>query len=273
MQLFKALSQVTEDARYFQIAFLGVFLVYGVNSLHWEFKPLIVFSVISTALISQYVFCKLYDKPLDALKSAAITSLGLSILMKTQYWYIAVLASFLAIASKYFLRINGKHIFNPANFGLVATIYMTKMAWVSPGQWGSNLVLLYFLAAAGTMLLLKVGRIDTGLVFLGTYALCQVLYSNIYLGWPADYTLHKLSNGALLLYSFFMITDPSTTPNNQKVRVVWSVAIALLAFYWAEFRYMNGTPIKALFLVSLCTPVADRLFKGSSFSWKYSLKF
>jgi Na+-transporting NADH:ubiquinone oxidoreductase subunit NqrB len=269
----KFLSYITEDARYFQIAFLGVFLIYGVNSLHWEFKPLIILSIMGTALISQYVFCKLYDKPLDAIRSAIITAMGLSILMKTQYWYIAVLASFLAIASKYLLRIQGKHVFNPANFGLVATIFITKMAWVSPGQWGSNLVLLYFLAAAGSMLLLKVGRIDTGLVFLGTYAFCQVVYSNLYLGWPMDYTLHKLSNGALLLYSFFMITDPSTTPNNQKARIIWSISIALLAFYWAEFKYMNGTPIKALFIISLCTPIIDRLWKGSSFSWKYSLKY
>ncbi len=273
MRLFHSISRITEDARYFQIAFLGVFLIYGVHSLHWEFKPLIILSIIGTALISQYAFCRIYGKPLDALRSAIITSMGLSILMKTQFWYIAVLASFLAIASKYFLRINGKHVFNPANFGLMATIFMTKMAWVSPGQWGSNLVLLYFLAAAGSMLLLKVGRIDTGLVFLGTYALCQVVYSNLYLGWPADYTLHKLSNGALLLYSFFMITDPSTTPNNQTARIVWSISIALLAFYWAEFKYMNGTPIKALFIVSLCTPLVDRLCKGQTFSWKYSLKF
>ncbi len=273
MSRFKYLNLITEDARYFQIVFLGVFLIYGTLSLHWEFNPLIIASIVGTAVISQYIFCWLYHKPLDAIRSAIITSMGLSILMKTQFWYVAVLASFLAISSKYLLRINGKHIFNPANFGLVATIYLTKMAWVSPGQWGSNIVLLYFLLAAGSMLLLKVGRIDTGLVFLGTYAFCQIAYSNIYLGWPADYTVHKLSNGALLLYSFFMITDPATTPNNQKARIIWSMCIALLAFYWAEFKYMNGTPIKALFIISLCTPLVDRLWKGHSFSWKYSLKF
>ncbi len=123
------------------------------------------------------------------------------------------------------------------------------------------------------MLLLKVGRADTGIVFFLTYAICQVGYSSIYLGWTLDYTIHKLSNGALLLYSFFMITDPSTTPNNQKARIIWSVAIALFAFYMAEFKYINGAPVKALFLISMLTPLIDHIWKGFTFSWKHSLKF
>jgi len=183
------------------------------------------------------------------------------------------LAGFIAIVSKYIIRIHGKHIFNPANIGLVLTIYLTKLAWVSPGQWGSNLIVLYFIFAAGSMLLLKVGRADTGIVFIFTYVLCQVFYSSIYLGMPLDYTIHKLSNGALLLYSFFMITDPSTTPNNQKARIIWSMSIAILAFYMAEFKYINGAPVKALFLVSMTTPFIDYLYKGFTFSWKHSLKF
>lgn len=267
------LSIQLADARFYQIAYLSIFLVYGVNSLQWEFNPLIVFSIIATVLITQYICCRIFGKPYDALKSAAITALGLSILLKTQFWYIAAFAGFVAIVSKYIIRIRGKHIFNPANIGLVATIYITKMAWVSPGQWGSSIVVLYFILAAGSMLLLKVGRVDTGWVFLGTYALCQVLYSNLFLGWPLDYTLHKLSNGALLLYAFFMITDPATTPGNKYARMVWSMAVALFAFYMAEFRYINGAPVKALFLISMVTPLVDYCFKGKLFSWKYSLKF
>ncbi|MES2618853.1 MAG: RnfABCDGE type electron transport complex subunit D [Bacteroidota bacterium] len=267
------LGRQLADARFYQIVYLSVFLIYGVQSLHWDFDVRNVAAIVFTALLTQLICCYLFNKPLDALKSAAITCLGLSILLKTQFWYIGALAGSMAILSKYLIRIKGKHIFNPANIGLVATIYMTKMAWVSPGQWGSNLIVLYFIFAAGSMLLLKVGRADTGLVFIFTYAFCQLIYSNLYLGWSLDYSIHKLSNGALLLYAFFMITDPSTTPNNKVARIIWSVSIALLAFYMAEFKYINGAPVKALFLVSLSTPIIDYLFKGINFSWKYSLKF
>ncbi len=271
--LQNGIARELADARFYQIVYLSVFLIYGVQSLHWDFNPLIVGAIITTALITQIIACFIFQKPFDALKSAAISSLGLSILLKTQYWHVAVLAAFIAIASKYIIRINGKHVFNPANIGLVLTIYITKLAWVSPGQWGSNLIVLYFIFAAGSILLLKVGRMDTGLVFFFSYAFLQFCYSSVYLGWPIDYTVHKLSNGALLLYSFFMITDPSTTPNDKKVRVFWSICIAVLAFYFAEFKYMNGAPVKALFLISMATPLLDYVFKGISFSWKHSLKF
>jgi Na+-transporting NADH:ubiquinone oxidoreductase subunit NqrB len=271
--LQKGIARELADARFYQIVYLSVFLIYGVQSLHWDFNPLIVGSIITTALCTQIIACIVFHKPFDALKSAAISALGLSILLKTQYWQVAVLAAFIAIASKYIIRINGKHVFNPANIGLVLTIYITKLAWVSPGQWGSSLIVLYFIFAAGSILLLKVGRMDTGLVFFFTYAFLQFCYSSVYLGWPIDYTIHKLSNGALLLYSFFMITDPSTTPNDKKVRVLWSVCIAVLAFYFAEFKYMNGAPVKALFLVSMATPFLDYVFKGFNFSWKHSLRF
>jgi Na+-transporting NADH:ubiquinone oxidoreductase subunit NqrB len=271
--LQKGIARELADARFYQIVYLSVFLIYGIQSLHWDFDPLIVGAIITTAMCTQTIACYIFNKPFDALKSAAISSLGLSILLKTQYWQVAVLAAFIAIASKYIIRINGKHVFNPANIGLVLTIYITKLAWVSPGQWGSSLIVLYFIFAAGSILLLKVGRMDTGLVFFFTYAFLQFCYSSVYLGWPIDYTIHKLSNGALLLYSFFMITDPSTTPNNKRVRVLWSVCIAVLAFYFAEFKYMNGAPVKALFLVSMATPLLDYVFKGFTFSWKHSLKF
>ena len=56
---------------------------------------------------------------------------------------LAVLASFIAIGSKFLLKYNGKHIFNPANIGIIATILITKNAWISPGQWGSNIILLF----------------------------------------------------------------------------------------------------------------------------------
>lgn len=247
--------------------------MYGTSNLKWDFNPLIVFTIIFTCIITQLIACYIYSKPVDAIKSAIVTSLGISILLKTDSIQVALLAAFFAISSKYTLKINNKHIFNPANLGIISAIYLTNNAWVSPGQWGSNIILLYFIGAAGTMMLFKVGRIDTGIVYLFTYGLIQFIYSCVYLQWPVDFYLHKMCNGALLLYSFFMITDPSTTPNNKNARIIWSISIALLSFYLAEIKYMNGAPIKALFIISLFTPLVDLLYKGNSFSWKYSLKF
>ncbi len=273
MKTLNPIANQLNDARIFQIMYLLIFLIYGTLNLKWDFNPLIIISIILSCILTQIIACYIYSKSFDAVKSALVTSLGLSILLKTDSIEVAILAGFIAISSKYILRINTKHIFNPANIGIIAAVYLTNNAWVSPGQWGSNIILLYFIGAAGTMMLFKVGRIDTGIVFLLTYGIIQLIYSCLFLQWPFDFFLHKMSNGALLLYSFFMITDPSTTPNNKKARIIWSVSIAVLSFYFAEIKYMNGAPIKALFIISLSTPVIDYLYKGQYFSWKHSLKF
>ena len=57
---------------------------------------------------------------------------------------MSLLAAFLTVVSKYILRFNQKHIFNPSAFGIVATLLLTKDAWLSPGQWGSNAVIFFF---------------------------------------------------------------------------------------------------------------------------------
>ena len=57
----------------------------------------------------------------------------------------AVLAtlSVVTIAGKFLIRVRGKHVFNPTNFALVAMMLATGEVWVSPGQWGSGLVLAF----------------------------------------------------------------------------------------------------------------------------------
>ena len=52
-----------------------------------------------------------------------------------------MLAAVVTIAGKFLIRVNGKHIFNPTNGGIVAMLLLTNQVWVSPGQWGAAGVL------------------------------------------------------------------------------------------------------------------------------------
>src|SRR6266566_49602 len=71
-------------------------------------------------------------------KSALISGLSLCLLLRTNSLLLAMTAAFAAIAGKFVLRWNGKHIFNPTNFGLViAMLCAGERVWVSPGQWGN----------------------------------------------------------------------------------------------------------------------------------------
>lgn len=255
------------DPRHFQIAFLGTFLAYGVLALHWDAELPRYGILLGTCLAVQFLFIRWKGVDPRSWKSAAITGLGLSLLLHADDVFTLVLGAGLAIASKFLLRVNGRHVFNPGNLGIVAAVLLTGGAWVSPGQWGSGPALVFLVGAAGLMMLLRVGRIDTGLAFLGTFALLDLLRSVLYLGWGLDVWAHRMMNGSLLLFAFFMITDPMTTPVAGRARVAWAMLVALLAYGLSAFSQVHTAPIWALFILCALNPLLDRLFTGEPFSW------
>jgi Na+-translocating ferredoxin:NAD+ oxidoreductase RnfD subunit len=151
---------------------------------------------------------------------------------------------------------------------------LTGDAWISPGQWGSDAMLLFAVGLAGLVVLLRVKRLDTAIAFLLTFLSLMFARNILFLGWPVDFFFHQLNAGSLLLFSFFMITDPVQTPVSQKARLIWAVAVGVLAYYmstkwwWSSLgSFYSAAPIWALFFLSPLVPVLDRLMKGEKFSW------
>ncbi len=256
-----------KDARHYQILFLGTFLLYGTFILDWDTHWDHYIAIFSTALLTQYAGIKFLKLPTHSWKSAMISVLGLCLLLKANHWSICALAAFLAIASKFVLRVNGKHIFNPGNFGIVAVILLTGQAWISPGQWGSGAVLLFLVGILGSAVVHKVNRLDTSFAFIGSLMALQAWRNLVYQGWPFDYFVQQFTNGSLLLFTFFMITDPVTTPNHKTARIIWSVLIAALSFYLSNYKFVNGAPVWVLFFIAPLTPLFDKIFKASRFEW------
>lgn len=261
------ISFLRRDARHFQILFLASFLAYGIMVLQWDAEWQRYLILFGTCLAVQTVFICWKRLPWHSIKSAMVTGLGMSLLLKAGAPWVLALGAAVAIASKFFIRIDGKHVFNPGNLGIAAAVLLTGQAWVSPGQWGSGATLVFLVGAAGCMVVLRVGRIDTSLAFLGAFAALDFARQVIYLGWEPEVWLHRMSNGSLLLFTFFMITDPMTTPKAQGARIGWSFAIAVLAFVLGWKYWVNATPIWALLVVSAITPLLDRIWKGEAFHW------
>ena len=260
-------NKETADPRYFQILYLGSFLFYGLCFLGWDGDAIKYMAIFASAIVTQMVFIYFTTKQYSSVKSALITSLGLSLLLKTGTIETAILASVFAISSKFLIRVNHKHLFNPANFGIVAAILLTNDAWVSPGQWGSSVLLWFIVGAGGLMMILKVGRIDTSITFLLVFGALLFIRHVIYLGWEPQVWLHKMSNGTLLLYAFFMITDPMTTPNHIKARILWSSLLGGALFVLSTFFYVQTAAIWLLFGVSLLTPIFDKLLIATKYQW------
>lgn len=223
--------------------------------------------IFPAAILVQLIAIKVLKLPFDSLKSAAITALGLTLLYKSDNYYILILAAVFAIAGKFLIRFRGKHLFNPANFGIIVTMLLFSDGWISPGKWGSSLLLLLIIGSAGLMVLFKAGRIDTGITFLLTLFLLDMLRLIVYQGWEWDVLFHKYLNGSLLLFSFFMITDPATTPNHKKARILWAASIAIIAFILQSYYQIQTAPFWTLFFVSPLTIFFDMLFKARKFEW------
>jgi enediyne biosynthesis protein E5 len=268
--------QIFKDARYFQILFQSIFLGYGIIYLQWKADWWLYITYFGTSLITQLLFEWLLGKKeipflkryKTAIPSVLISSFGLTLLLKTNFLWVAVLAAFISIASKFLIRIKGKHIFNPSALGIVAAIFLTGKAWFSPGQWGSSIVILFGVCCLGIIVTTKVQKLDTSLSFLATFATLLFARQIIYLGWPLDFFVQSISTGSLLLFSFFMITDPKTIPNHTIARIIWSMLVAAVAFYLATFKWVNGAPVYVLVCLQPLVPLMDNLFKAKKFEWR-----
>jgi len=262
------------DPRYFQVIFQAIFLSYGILFLHWSADWQHYLISIGGCLLFQYaadsIMAKRFLKPNEFDRwgfSVLISAMSLCLLLKTNDWYVSLLAAFLTVASKYVLRFNQKHIFNPSAFGIVATILFTKDAWLSPGQWGSNAVIFFGVITFGTIVVTRVQKLDVSLAFLLTF-IGLLYWRQVYvLGWPMDYFIHSVSTGSLLLFTFFMISDPRTSPNHPIARIIWAVLIAAVSFYLAAFKWKYNTIIWILVAAAPLVPLLDKIFKAKAFHW------
>lgn len=266
------------DPRVFQVLFQGFFLAYGLCVLEWQGAWLCYAAYTGGALCTNYAWESGRRRRLLPLRgqagfvawglSALITAFSLCLLLKTNHAGTALLAAVLAVSSKYFLRWKTHHVFNPSAFGMVATIMITHDAWLSPGQWGTAAVLFFTILTLGTIVVTRVQQLDSSLAFLLTYTGLLFWRQVWVLGWPADYFLHATTTGSLLLFSFFMITDPKTTPRHRLVRMAWAAALAAVSFFLAAFRWQNNTPIWVLVAMAPLVPVLNHWFKAKAFEWR-----
>ena len=270
MERFLPRSLACLDPRLFQIGALAGLLVYGMAGLHFDVSAGRAALVLAAALATQYACSRTFRLPAFDPKSAAISGLSLCLLLRTDDPRLAALAAVLAVSSKFLLRWNAKHVFNPTNFAIVALLTLTNRAWVSPGQWGSAAFFAFLMACVGVLVVVRAERSDVTLVFLAAW-LALVFGRSLWLHEPLAIPLHRLESGALLLFAFFMISDPKTTPDSRAGRVLFGALVAAGAWY-VQFRLFrtNGL-LWSLAACSLFVPLIDVVLPGPLYSWKGAL--
>jgi Na+-transporting NADH:ubiquinone oxidoreductase subunit NqrB len=200
-------------------------------------------------------------------QSSFISGLSLCLLLRTNSLLLVIVAAFITIAGKFTLRLSEKHIFNPTNFGLVTMMLLTDRVWVSPGQWGNAALLGFLIACLGGLVVNRAARSDVTFVFLGFY-ISFLFIRALWLDDPLSIPFHQIQNGAFLIFSFFMISDPKTTPNSRAGRILFAFFVAAGAFIIHFVLYRTNGLLWSLVFFSIFVPLIDGLLPGNRYEWE-----
>lgn len=259
--------QLPADPRYYQIACLGLLLMFGVTRLGFDVPAVTMVTLIGTALLTQCGCSWLLGLPIE-LRSALISSLSLCLLLRSNEMTVLALGAFIAVASKFAIRLNGKHVFNPTNFAIVMLLWwLGDLAWVSPAQWGSRSWFAFLMLCAGGMVVYRALRSDVTIAFL--LAWCVIVFGRAWwLGDPWSIPMRQMQGGALLLFAFFMISDPKTTPDSRTGRLLFAVLVALGAGFVQFVLYRTNGLLWSLACCSMLVPIIDRVLPGHRYQWQ-----
>ncbi len=255
------------DARLCQILFLGLLLGAGVWLRDFSLRPGQVALTFLSGLLMQAVCAKAFGLRKRGLLSAVITCFSLSILLRADNLAAHPIAAAAAIGSKFVIRVRGKHLFNPANLGIGLALLALPGTWTSPGQWGHDLAFAVWFVVLGAVVTSRARRADISWTFLAFY-LGALALRIAWLGQSPAVWTHQLMSGSLLLFAFFMISDPMTIPNHPRGRIVHAALVAALAYSWQYALYRPGGVLWALLLCSPAVPIWDAIWPAPKFEWK-----
>lgn len=177
-------------------------------------------------------------KFIEFLLSAHITGLACAMLLyANERFGPVVFASVVAICSKCLLRApagNGtRHFFNPSNFGI--TITLLVFSWVSiapPYQFTENMtgvgdwILPAVIVCTGTFLNARfTHRLPLIAAWLGGFV-TQATLRSLLLDTPLGAGLVPMTGVAFILYTFYMVTDPATTPEGRRDQIIFGFGVA-----------------------------------------------
>jgi enediyne biosynthesis protein E5 len=203
---------------------------------------------IATSMVAELVMARVTYRRWPHLASAYITGISVGILVRSPFLWPYALASLISIASKYVLRVKGRHLWNPSNLGVSAVLFLApSTVTLLSIQWGNNLWPMVVIWALGSVIVWRVGRLHISATYVASFLFFSFVRSAITGNpWLAD--LAPITGPMYQLFIFFMITDPKTTvrARSAQVLVAFLVAFVEMLLRLAEVVY---APFYALFLV------------------------
>ncbi len=194
--------------------------------------------------------------PLLALSSCYITGISVGIIVRSNFLWPYVICSWLSISSKYALRINNRHLWNPSNLGVSLLLLLTPEA-VAPlsQQWGNDIWVPVIILSLGALILYSIGRLHISVTYVVTFAFLSWVRSLIQ-GRPWISEVALLTAPAYMLFICFMITDPKTTTRTFFRQCLVAILVAVVETILRLMEVIHA-PYYALFIVAPTTNLCE----------------
>jgi hypothetical protein len=230
---------------------LGAHLSYGILEA-WYTTALAIGTAIGAELIMGRITYGKWPHP----ASAYISGISAGILVRSPLLWPYFLVSLVSITSKYVLRVKGRHIWNPTNFGVSAAAFLAPATvTVLSIQWGNVLAPMIIIWVLGSVIVWRVGRAHISATYVASFLFFSWVTSLI-TGTPWSATVAPITGPMYQLFIFFMVTDPKTTVRAKSGQcvVVFLVAFAEMILRLNQILY---APFYALFIVGPIAMLID----------------
>ena len=213
---------------------------------HWVFALLTAYTLDITF---EYIDAKVNKRPIAFMKGgfkdfiifllpAHISASAVSMLLFTNERIAPIIfATAIAMLSKVLFKVNmnGKprHFLNPSNTGIGAMLLIFPWVGVAPpyqfteatSGWGDWLLVCVFLTLGSFLNAKFTKKIPLILAWFIGFFLQAVIRTTI-MGTSTIGALMPMTGVAFLLFTFYMISDPATTPISKKGQIVFGAGVA-----------------------------------------------
>jgi enediyne biosynthesis protein E5 len=239
---------VSLENRFVPPLFITLILIVG----HFSFGMLESFQktllAIGVSIAAELILSRVFLDTWPHLASSYITGISVGILLRSPAFWPYVLCSLISITSKYVLRVNRRHLWNPSNFGISVLLFLSGDIVASLSiQWGNFLLPMLVIWVLGATIIWRLRRFH----ITGTYVASFVVFAFIRCwatGNPWQSEIAPITGPEYQLFIFFMITDPKTTVRTRMGQCIVAFSVALVEMI-LRLNQVIYAPFYALFMV------------------------
>jgi len=236
------------DNRYLAPIFITCILLAGHLSfgILESYKKTLLAIVVS--IVTEMVLGRIFYHKWLHPASAYISGISVGILVRSPAYWPYALCSAISIMSKYVLRIKGRHIWNPSNFGISVMLFLVPETVASLSiQWGNYLLPMVVIWILGSVIIWRLCRFHITGIYVASFIAFAFLRSWM-TGSPWQSEIAPITGPMYQLFIFFMITDPKTTVRSKTGQCVVVFLIALVEMVMRLHQVVYA-PFYALFIV------------------------